>query len=101
MGMMSGMMGGGEHEGMMGMMSGMMGEDCHAGAIPPMAQMMEKMMPHCLEAMLPQVPKEARSDFAVKLVKSLLDNGTAGMTEPEKKQYLQSIAEAVQTPAPA
>jgi hypothetical protein len=111
MDMMRGMMGGGGDEGMMGMMSGMMGGnenegtpgmmggDCPEGSIPPMARMMEKMMPHCLEMMLPQVPKQDRTDFAQRLIKSLLDNGTSGMTEPEKKEYLQKIAESVRTAA--
>ncbi len=99
MDMMSGMMGGGQQEGMMGMMSGMMGEDCAAGNMPPMAQMMTQMMPHCIEVMLPQMPKESRIDFALKLVKSLIDNGANGMTTEEKKEYLKKIAEAIQVTA--
>ncbi len=102
MDMMSGMMGSGEQEGMMGMMSGMMGGDCTAGAMPPMAQMMTQMMPHCLEMMLPQIPKESRIDFALKLVKSIIDNGANGMTAEEKKAFKQSLMEVIQgaaTPA--
>ena len=99
MDMMSGMMGGGEHEGMTGMMSGMVGGDCQEGAMPLMSQMMEKMMPHCLEVVLPTMPKEVRSDFALKLVKSLLNSGTNGMTADEKKEYLKRINEAIQEAA--
>jgi hypothetical protein len=96
MDMMSGMMGSGENEGMMGMMSGMMGGDCNEGSMPPMAQMMGKMMPHCLEVMLPIMPKEARSELALKIVKSLIDRGTNGMSVDEKKEYLQRIAKTIQ-----
>jgi len=54
------------------------------------------MMPHCPGMMLPQMPKEALSDFVLKLVKSLLDKGTSGMTADEKKEYLKRINEAIQ-----
>jgi hypothetical protein len=102
MDMMSGMMGaGGEREGMMGMMSGMMGEQKGNG-ITPMARMMEQMLPHCLSMMLPHMPKENRADFSVKLIKSLMEKGAAGLTEEEKKEYLNKILEAVRmTAAPA
>ncbi len=97
MDMMSGMMGG-EHGGMMGMMSGMMGEKKGEG-MPPMAQMMEQVMPHCLETMLPYMPKEIRADFAINLVKSLLENGTSGMTADEKNEYFKKINETLQMAA--
>jgi hypothetical protein len=101
MDMMKGMMGGGQEgqDDMMGFASGMMGDGCKEGAMPHMVQMMENMMPHCLEMMLPQVPKAARGDFAAKLLKALVDNGAAGMTEEEKKEYLARTAEAIQTQA--
>ncbi len=97
MDMMSGMIGGTEQGGMMsGMMSNMAGGDCPGAQMPQMAQMMTRMMPHCLEAMLPQVPKEARIDFCLKLVKSMVDNGSTGMTEEEKKAFKQSLVDAIQ-----
>ena len=89
MDMMSGMMGG-EHGGMMDMVSGMMGDNQGEG-IPPMAQMMQEMIPHCLEMMLPYVPKDMRADFAAKLVKSLLQSGVIGMTADEKNEYAGKI----------
>jgi hypothetical protein len=99
MDMMSGMMGSGEQGGMMGMMSGMLGGDCPGGTMPPMAHMMEQLMPHCLSMIMPQMPKESRVDFATKLIKSLIDSGTSGMTEDEKKEYLKKIAESIQVTA--
>ncbi len=95
MDMMSGMIAGDGNEGMMGMMSGMMGGQ-KGEWMPSMVNMMEQMMPHCLSMMLPKMPKETRADFALKLVKSLLDNGTIEMTEDEKKAFKQNLIETIQ-----
>jgi hypothetical protein len=71
-----------------------MGEGKGEG-MPPMAKMMEQMMPHGLGVILPQMPKENRAEFSIKMIKSLLDNGTNGMTAEEKKAYMQIIIEAI------
>jgi hypothetical protein len=78
----------------MGIMESVMGEGKGEG-MPPMAKMMEQMMPHGLEMMLPQMPKENRAEFSIKMIKSLLDNGTNGMIAEEKKAYMQRIIEAI------
>jgi hypothetical protein len=83
-----------------GMMAGMMGEHKMEG-MPSMPQMMEKMMPHCLEMMLPQMPKEKRGDFALKLIKALIENGISGMSDEEKKEYANKINEAIRMAATA
>ena len=44
---------------------------CKEGEMPMMPQMMMKMMPHCLEMMLPKLSKEDRSDFVMKMASIL------------------------------
>jgi len=78
--MMAGMMGGGESMGgMMSMMSGMM----------------STMMPQCLGMMLPNMAKERRVDFVLQMVAVLAEQGSAAMSDEEKKDFLSKIAEKV------
>ena len=87
MDMMSGMMTNG---GMMGMMSGMMGSPDKM-EMPPMMKMMEEMMPHCLQTMIPYLPKEQRKDFALKITDGLLN----GMSGDEKEEFLKKVGERI------
>ena len=41
------------------------------GEMPMMPQMMKKMMPHCLEMVLPKLSKEDRNDFVLKMASVL------------------------------
>jgi hypothetical protein len=41
------------------------------GEMPMMPQMMMKMMPHCLEMLLPKLSKEDRNKFALKMASIL------------------------------
>ena len=94
--MMMGMIGCEEGEGgMMGMMSGMQGGD-KEGGMSMMPQMMTEMMPQCLTMMLPKLPKEERIEFASKLVSVLVQKGSVGMSEEEKKAYREQLAGRVQ-----
>jgi len=95
--MMAGMMSGRESGGgMMGMMSGMM-----AGAqgteMTMMPQMMSVMMPQCLSMMLPNIPKEQRIDFVLKMVTILLEQGSVGMSDEEKKDFVAKVVEKART----
>jgi hypothetical protein len=93
--MMMNMMGGGEGEsGMMGMMSKMMGSDKEK-EMPMMPQMMTEMMPQCLKMMLPNIPKEKRIDFVLKMVTTLMEQGSVGMSEEEKEDFLAKVVEKV------
>jgi len=95
--MMMKMMGGGDSEGgMMGMMSPMMGGG-EGMEKPMMPHMMTQMMPQCLNMMLPSVPKEERSDFVLKMVTTLVERGTVGMSDEEKKDLVAKIVEKVTT----
>jgi hypothetical protein len=93
--MMMGMMGEGEKGGgMMGMMSQMMSGGQGKGA-PMMPRMMTQMMPHCLNMMLPGVPKEERVDFVLNMITTLMEQGSAGMSEEEKSEFVAKILERV------
>lgn len=90
--MMSGMMGceGGEGS-MMGMMSGMTGGEKEAG-MSMMPQMMMEMMPQCLTMMLPKIPKDKRVAFVSKMVGLLVEKGSDGMSEEEKRVFQEELA---------
>jgi hypothetical protein len=93
--MMMGMMGGGEKGGgMMGMMSQMMSGGQGKGT-PMMPHMMTQMMPHCLNMMLPGVPREERVDFVLNMITALMEQGSAGMSEEEKSEFVAKILERV------
>lgn len=93
--MMMAMMGGGEGQGgPMGMMSKMM-EGGEKKEAPMMPHMMMEMMPRCLEMMLPNMPKEKRIDFVLKMVTILMEQGSMGMSEEEKKDFMAKIIEKV------
>jgi hypothetical protein len=93
--MMMGMMGGGDGKsGMSGMMAKMMGGDGQSRSAM-MPHMMVEMMPHCLGTMLPNMPKESRIDFIVKLVDVEMQKGCAGLTEDEKRDLMAKVLEKV------
>ena len=76
----------------MGMMSG--GEKTE---MPMMPQMMPEMMPYCLGMMLPNMPKEKRIDFVLKMVTTLVEQGCVGMSNEEKADFVAKVVEKVQT----
>ncbi len=95
--MMMSMMGGGEGQGgIMGMMSKMM-EGGKEKEMLIMTQMMHEMMPNCLVMMLPRMPKENKIEFVLKMVTSLMEQGGAGMSEKEKKDFVLKVTDKVKT----
>jgi len=94
--MMMTMMGGnGGEGGMMGMMSKMMGAG-EGTAMPTMpATMMEMMLPQCLKMFLPKMTKEKRTDFALNVVSVLIEQGSSGLSEQEKKDFISKMIERV------
>jgi len=95
--MMMKMMGGGDSEGgMTGMMSTMMGGG-HGREMPMMHQMMTEMMPRCLVMMLPNMPQEKRIDFVLKMVTSLVEQCSVGMSNEEKEDFAAKVVERVRT----
>jgi hypothetical protein len=94
--MMMSMMGGAESgPGMMGMMSRMMGGGHGMGMPPMMPHMMTHMMPHCVNVMLPSVPKEERVEFVLHMVSCLMEQGSAGMSDEEKNEFVAKVIERV------
>ncbi len=82
-------------EKMMPAMMKMMGKDNVDGGML-MPNMMMKMMPHCLDAMFPYMPKEKRIDFAVNMVDSLVSKeGCAGISKEEKEELRAEIAKKI------
>lgn len=90
--MMMSMMGGGE--GQVGMMSKMM-EGGQEKEMSMMPLMMTEMMPLCLVMMLPKMPKENKIDFVLKMVISLMEQGSVGMSEEEKKDFVSKVTDKV------
>jgi hypothetical protein len=89
--MMMGMMGRGEGwGGMMGMMSRMMGGG-EGKETTMMPRMMMEMMPICIEMMLPSMPKEKRVNFVMKMAAILREQGSVGMSDEEKKEFVTEI----------
>jgi hypothetical protein len=72
---------------MMDMMSEMM-EGCSP-------EMMMEMMPKCLGGVLQKMPKDKRVEFMLKMVTVLTDQGCAGMSEKEKKDFMSKIIEKI------
>ena len=72
---------------MMGMMSTMM-EGCGP-------EKMTDMMTQCVGAMAQHIPPEKRTDFVLKSVDALMEKGTSGMSESEKKAFLGKVVERI------
>lgn len=94
--MMMNMMGGNDGEGgMMGMMSKMMGGS-EGSSMPMMpATMMEMMMPQCIKMFLPKMTKEKRIDFALKMVSTIVEQGSSGLSKKEKEDFVSKIIDMV------
>ena len=95
--MMMGMMGGGKGKaGMPPMMTQMMGGGGtghgQAGGMPGM---MAEMMPHCLGMILPNMPKETRADFIVKMIGVEMEKGCAGLTDDENQALVAKVLDKV------
>jgi len=95
--MMMSMMGGSEGKGgMMGIMSKMK-EGGKEMEMPMMPHMMMEMMPQCLTMMLPNTPKEKRIEFVITMIATLVEHGCAGMSEEEKKGFVEKVVEKART----
>jgi hypothetical protein len=88
------MMGGESEGGMMGMKSKMM-PDGKEMEMPMMPQMMMDMMPRCLSVMLPNIPKDKRIDFILKMVATLMEDGSVDLSEEEKETFIQKVIKQV------
>ena len=63
--------------------------------ISGMPQMMLHMMPHCLQMMLPHVAKDRRTECALHMVATLMEQSCADMPKEEKQQFVAQVLEKV------
>jgi len=56
---------------------------------------MMEMMPQCLNVMLPKMPQEKRIDFVLKMIATLMEQGSAGLSEEERKDFMAKVLEKV------
>jgi hypothetical protein len=73
----------------MGMMSKMMEGD-HSDM---MTEMMTEMMPKCLGMVLQKIPGEKRVEFVLKMVTTLVEKASAGMSDDEKEDLVAKVIE--------
>ena len=79
---------GGTH-GMQEKMASMM-QGCSDQQMPEM--MLGKMMPNCIEMMLPQINPAKRGEVAASILAALIETGAAGMSDGQRKDYLGALA---------
>lgn len=56
-----------------------------------MPEMKTKMMPGCMQDMLPRLPKDKRAEFAKHVIGILKEQGTADMNEQEREAFLKEL----------
>lgn len=54
-----------------------------------------EMIPQCLKMILPNMLKEKRIDFVLKMVTTLIEQSCVGMSEGEKKDFVAKVVENV------
>ncbi len=80
--------------GMMDMMGNMMGENESMG-MPMMQEMMSKMMPQGITMMFSKLPKEQRTKFAESMVETIVENGSEGLSEEEKSEFIEALIKKI------
>lgn len=94
--MMGKMMQGGSQHSMPETMP-MMGQMKQGGAEQSMpGTMLETMMPHCIGMMLPGIDPDKRGEAAATIVAAIVDKGTAGLSDEQKKSFLEAIKRAIE-----
>lgn len=54
-----------------------------------MPEMMMEMMPQCLKVITPNIPKEKRTEFILKMLTILTEQGCADMSNKEKEEFFK------------
>ncbi len=91
MGMMSGCAGDGP-----GQMHDKMSEMMQSGHQQQMPEMMLKtMMPHCIGMMLPAIDPDRRGEVAAAIVSAVVEKGSVGLSDEQKRSFRQAIDEAL------
>lgn len=55
----------------------------------------ELMMPHCIKMMMPAISKDRRAELASKLVGTVVEQASSGMSGQEKASFVSKIVESV------
>ena len=84
----------GDMSGMMDMMSKMMDGNENMG-MPMMQDMMSKMMPQGITMMLARLPKEQRTELAIEMVEALVETGSEGLADEEKKEFIDKLIKKI------
>ena len=75
----------------------MMGKMEQGGAQQSMPEMMLKMMmPHCIGMMLPGIDPDKRGEVAATIVSAIVDKGSAGLSDEQKKFFLETLKKAIE-----
>jgi hypothetical protein len=82
---------------MQNMMPEMMGQMKQGGSEQSMPEMMLKMMmPHCIGMMLPGIDPDKRGEIAATILSAIVDKGTAGLSDEQKKSFLEALKKAIE-----
>jgi hypothetical protein len=82
---------------MQNMMPEMMGQMKQGGSEQSMPEMMLKMMmPHCIGMMLPGIDPDKRGEIAATILSAIVDKGTAGLSDEQKKSFLETLKKAIE-----
>ncbi len=77
-----------------------MKDSCEKGYTPIMNEMLEEMiadkMSICIEKMVPEVQKENRTKFVLKLIGELIDHAWTDMNSMEKEEFLADIIQVAE-----
>ncbi len=94
--MMMGMMSGNGGQSPCGMQEMMRTEQEHQSMQMP-EMMLQMMMPHCIEMMLPAIAPERRGEVAAAILKSIVEKGPVGMSESQSGAF-HRVLEDILTP---
>jgi hypothetical protein len=82
-------------EGMEGMMRHCQDAAGEGSVLASMPSKMTEMMPHCLNMMMPGLPKEKRAEFALNMARVLSQQGSAEMTDAESEVFLSELSATI------
>jgi hypothetical protein len=77
-----------------------MKDSCEKGYTPIMNEMLEEMiadkMSICIEKMMPEIQKENRTKFVLKLIGELIDHAWTDMNSMEKEEFLADVIQVAE-----
>ena len=61
--------------------------------------MLKSMMPHCIGMMLPAIDVERRGEVAAAILSSIVEKGSAGMSERQARSFIDDLGRVLRAPA--